>query len=260
MSIAAANRVLTGRKPLIGLTAYTETASWGVWQTTAALLPFDYVSAIAEAGAVPLLLPAVGGLEADDARAVVSALDAIVLSGGPDIDPGAYGAVPHPRTVDWRPDRDRWEIALVHAALDQGVPVLGICRGLQVLNVALGGSLRQHVPDDAGHEGHRPEPSVYGSVPARLDPDALPGRLLDGSIDVRCYHHQSIDRLGGGLTVTGRAADGTIEAVELAGHDFVCGVQWHPEVGRDLGLFRGLAAAASAGRGEHDAARSGERV
>jgi gamma-glutamyl-gamma-aminobutyrate hydrolase PuuD len=238
----------TRSKPLIGVSTYSEQASWGIWKAAAAVLPYDYISALADAGSVPLLLAPVGGDE--EARAAVSVLDALVLTGGPDIEPRRYGAEPHPRTVDWRPERDVWEVALLDAALERDIPVLGVCRGVQLLNVALGGTLRQHVPEDAGHGGHRPAPTVYGTVKVELDPDALPGRLLGPSAEVPCYHHQSIDRLGRGLTVTGRAADGTVEAVELAGREFVCGVQWHPETGTDPRLFHALAAAASTGSRE----------
>jgi gamma-glutamyl-gamma-aminobutyrate hydrolase PuuD len=245
VSPGTASTADTARKPLIGVSTYAEQASWGIWKSVAALLPYDYVSAVADAGAVPLLLPPVGG--DDEARAAVSALDGLVLSGGPDLDPKRYGAEPHPLTADWRPERDAWEISLLEAALERDLPVLGICRGAQLINVALGGTLRQHVPEDAGHDGHRPAPAVYGTVPAALEPGALPGRLLDPSVEVPCYHHQSIGRLGRGLTVTGRAADGTVEAVELAGREFVCGVQWHPETGTDPRLFRGLVAAALMG-------------
>lgn len=246
----------SARKPLIGVSTYSEEAAWGIWKTTAAVLPYDYVSAVADVGAVPLLLPPMGGQGAeDDACAAVSVLDGLLLSGGPDIEPGLYGAEPHPRTADWRPERDRWELALLEAALERDIPVLGICRGAQLLNVARGGSLRQHVPEDAGHEGHRPEPAVYGTTAVVLDPDALPGRLLGPSVEVPCYHHQSIGSLGGGLTVTGRSADGTVEAVELAGREFVFGVQWHPEVGSDPRLFEGLVAAALARSGERERER-----
>jgi gamma-glutamyl-gamma-aminobutyrate hydrolase PuuD len=237
----------SARKPLIGVSTYREEAAWGIWSTTAAVLPYDYVSAVVDAGGVPLLLPPMGGeigQGTENADAAVSVLDGLLLSGGPDIDPGRYGADPHPRTADWRPERDRWELALLEAALERDLPVLGICRGAQLLNVARGGSLRQHVPEDAGHEGHRPEPAVYGTTTALLEPDALPGRLLGPSVEVPCYHHQSIGALGSGLTVTGRSADGTVEAVELAGREFVFGVQWHPEVGEDPRLFEGLVAAA----------------
>jgi putative glutamine amidotransferase len=234
-------------RPLIGVSTYREEASWGSWKESAALVPWEYVSALVEAGAVPLLLPPIGG--GGQAVAAVAALDALVLSGGADVEPARYGAVPHPRTARCRPDRDRWEIALLEAALERDLPVLGICRGAQLLNVALGGTLRQHVPDDVGHEGHGPAADGYGAVAAELDPAALPGRVLGPSVEVSCHHHQSVDALGRGVTVTGRAADGTVEAIEVPLRPFVCGVQWHPETGppgagRDLRLFEALVAAA----------------
>ncbi len=235
-------------KPLIGLSVYTEPASWGDWAERAALLPHDYVAAVVEAGAVPVLLPAAGG--GPEARDAVSALDALVLTGGNDVDPARYGEAPHERTVEWRPERDAWEIELLRAALSRDIPVLGVCRGAQLMNVAFGGSLRQHVPDDTGHERHGPAGPVYGTIDVVLDPDALPGRVLDVSVDVPCHHHQAIGRLGEGLTVTGRAVDGTIEAIELAGRRFVCAVQWHPEAGKDPRLMRALAEAAHRNRFE----------
>ncbi len=250
----------SGRKPLIGVSTYREEAAWGIWKTTAAVLPYDYVSAVVDAGGVPMLLPPTGDRDAEvDAGAAVSVLDGLLLSGGPDINPEWYGAEPHPRTADWRPERDRWELALFEAALERDLPVLGICRGAQLLNVARGGSLRQHVPEDAGHDGHRPRPAVYGTTRVVLDPDALPGRLLGPGVDVPCYHHQSIGALGDGLTVTGRSADGTVEAVELAGREFVFGVQWHPEVGDDPRLFEGLVTAATARSGTRERAQLWER-
>lgn len=253
----------SARKPLIGVSTYREEAAWGIWRTTAAVLPYGYVSAVADAGGVPLLLPPPTSTQGtENAGTAVSVLDGLLLSGGADIEPGRYGAQPHPQTADWRPERDLWELSLLEAALERDIPVLGICRGAQLLNVARGGSLRQHVPEDAGHEGHRPEPAVYGTTTVRLEPAALPGRLLGPSVEVPCYHHQSIGALGGGLTVTGRSADGTVEAVELAGRDFVFGVQWHPEVGEDPRLFEGLVAAAKARSGVREQAqeRDQERV
>ena len=241
--------------PLIGISSYREVAAWGVWRQDAAALPYAYVEQVARAGGAPVLLPPLAGpTSARAAAACVAPLHALVLAGGPDIDPDRYAAQPQPATVDIRPERDAWELALLDAALERDIPVLAICRGLQLLNVALGGTLHQHLPDAIGHDGHRPAPAEYGPVEIALEPDTLPGDLLGGRITAPCYHHQAIDRLGEGLAVTGCALDGTVEAVQLAGRAFVVGVQWHPEQDTDRRLFDALIEAARIG------ATEGERV
>ena len=224
-------------RPLIGLTAYRTHAAWGVWHTPAALLPHAYADHVTAAGGVPVLLP----IGADDAAtAVVSRLDGLILSGGPDIEPVRYGAAPDPFAERSQADRDTWETALLMAALQADLPVLGICRGLQLINVCLGGTLHQHLPDLAGGERHRPAPGVYGTVRVRLDTAALPGSLLGEGVDVPCHHHQSIDRLGSGLVASAWAQDGTIEAAWVPRRKFLVGVQWHPEVRDDPALFTAL--------------------
>lgn len=239
--------------PLIGISTYREVAAWGVWRQDAAALPYAYVDQVAYAGAVPVLLPPLGGpRSASAAVASVAPLDALVLAGGPDIDPPRYGARKQPATTEVRPERDAWELALLAAALERDIPVLGICRGAQLLNVARGGTLHQHLPDDVGHAGHRPAPAQYGPIEIALDPEALPGRLLGRRICVPCYHHQAIDKVGAGLSVTGRALDGTVEAVQLTGRRFVVGVQWHPEQDNDRRLFDALIAAACVGAIEEE--------
>jgi gamma-glutamyl-gamma-aminobutyrate hydrolase PuuD len=224
--------------PLIGLTAYCERAAFGVWDVEAVLLPRGYTDMVADAGGVPVLLP-----PRPEAAAAVDRLDAVLLAGGADIAADRYGTLPHPRAGAPRPDRDATELAVLERAMARGIPVLGVCRGAQLLNVALGGTLAQHLPDVVGHDGHNPRPGVYGTVTVELDPAGRVGALLGASVDAQCHHHQAIDRLADGLLVTGRAGDGTIEAVELADRDFVLGVQWHPEQD-DLRLFRALVAAA----------------
>lgn len=220
--------------PLIGITAYGERAAWGVWDVDAVLLPRTYTDMVIDAGGVPVLLPA-----RIESVAAADRIDALILSGGPDVGPARYGADPHPRTGAPRPDRDAAEIAVLHRALERGIPVLGVCRGMQVLNVALGGTLTQHVPDRVGHDGHNPSPGVFGPTEV-----ALTGRVaavLGPSTTVQCHHHQAVDVLGHGLTVTGRAADGTVEAVE--GEGWLIGVQWHPEqTAADPRLVRALVA------------------
>ncbi|HEV3172540.1 MAG TPA: gamma-glutamyl-gamma-aminobutyrate hydrolase family protein [Actinocrinis sp.] len=241
------------RRPLIGISAYREVAAWGVWRQDAAVLPYAYVEQVARAGGVPLLIPPVDSPDlAGVAAACVAPLHALLLAGGPDIDPQHYAAQRQLATVEVRPQRDAWELALLDAALDRDIPVLGICRGAQLLNIARGGTLHQHLPEEIGHESHRPAPAEFGPVEITLERDALPGSLLGGRISVPCYHHQAIHELGRGLAVTARALDGTVEAVELAGRAFVVGVQWHPEQDTDRRLFDALIAAARVGVTEEE--------
>ncbi len=228
--------------PLIGLTAYGERAAFGVWDVETVLLPRTYTDMVIDAGGVPVLLP-----PRVQAAAAVDRLDAVVLAGGADIGAARYGALPHPRAGAPRADRDETELAVLARALELGLPVLGVCRGAQLLNVALGGSLAQHLPEVVGHHGHNPRPGVFGTVTVELDPAGRVGALLGPTVETQCHHHQSIDRLADGLVVTGRATDGTIEVVELADRGFVLGVQWHPEQD-DQRLFDALVAAARAGR------------
>lgn len=228
-------------RPLIGITTYLERARWGIWDRDFALLPRVYVDAVARAGGVPVLLPPLS----DGAREAVARLDGLVVAGGADVDPAAYQATAHPLTVDTRPQRDGWEMALLQEAHARDTPVLGVCRGAQVLNVAAGGTLHQHLPDVVGNDEHRPAPAQYGTVRVRLAPDSVLGELLGAGVDVPCYHHQALDRLGSGVRPTGWAQDGTVEAVELAGEQFCVAVQWHPEEDdSDLRLFEALVGAA----------------
>jgi gamma-glutamyl-gamma-aminobutyrate hydrolase PuuD len=228
--------------PRIGLTTYVEEARWGVWDRPATLLPQSYVDSVVRAGGVPMIVPPVPDDRA--ARAVIDGLDALILIGGNDVDPGLYGADPHPETKGISAERDRWEIDLLALALDRDLPVLGICRGAQLFNIAFGGSLHQHVPHVVGHTSHRPGPAVLGAIPVRIAPDSLVGEILGTELEVPCYHHQSIDRLGDGITAVGWADDGTVEAVEVSEKPFAIAVQWHPEDGDDPRLFDALIAAA----------------
>ena len=228
-------------EPIIGITAYLEQARWGVWHTDAVLLPRSYVDSVRNAGGIPVLLPPVG---AD--TGVLSAVDALVLAGGADVEPERYGQRAGDKTVT-RPERDAFEFVLANAALDRGLPVLGVCRGMQVLNVALGGSLTQHLPDRVGHTEHQPSPGVYGPGQVTLAAGSRVARILGTETKCQCYHHQAVDRLGDGLVASGWAADGTIEAVELPGEEFVVGVQWHPE--QDVQEVRLFAALVEAARG-----------
>jgi putative glutamine amidotransferase len=229
-------------RPVIGISAYCQQARWSSWDLPAVLLPRRYTDMVAAAGGLPLLLPPLPGV-----AGALSRLDGLVLSGGGDIDPAVYGAERDPACGPASKDRDDAEIALARQALDAGVPVLGICRGLQVINVALGGTLIQHLPDVLGHDGHSPDPAGYGSHKVSVAPGSELARQL-GRTDsaVPTHHHQAAERLGVGLVPTAWADDDTIEAVELAEPvSFMIAVQWHPEAGDDPSLFDALIAAAS---------------
>jgi putative glutamine amidotransferase len=231
--------------PLIGISAYCEQARWGVWEREAIVLPRRYADAVSAAGGIPVLLPPEPGIGDALAR-----LDGLMLSGGGDIDPARYGAEPSPELTSVRAERDAAEFALLDAARSLRLPVLGICRGMQVINVARGGSLHQHLPDVVGHDGHAPQAGAFGTHEVRVAPgsrlSAILGRDAVGpAITTPTHHHQAVDRLGTGLTATAWAADGTIEAFESDGGDqFLVAIQWHPEAGDDPALFRALVAAA----------------
>jgi gamma-glutamyl-gamma-aminobutyrate hydrolase PuuD len=232
-------------RPVIGITAYEEQAVWNQWDARASLLPASYVRSVEAAGGLAMLIP-VQQLSGEDARELLTRLDGVVLSGGPDVNPSRYGADRNARTGASRDERDGVELSLVEAAVAGALPTLAICRGLQVLNVARGGTLVQHLPDVVGHGEHSPVANGHGVHDVRVEP----GTLLADAVDweragVPTHHHQAIDRLGGGLVVTAWADDGTIEAVEDRSVPFLIGVQWHPEAGTDLSLFRALVAAAA---------------
>jgi gamma-glutamyl-gamma-aminobutyrate hydrolase PuuD len=225
-------------RPLIGISTYRERAAWGVWDYDAAVLPYPYVDCVAAAGGNPLLLAPIDVEDlAGAAAGALSALHGLVLTGGPDLDPAGYGERPHPETGPPRGRRDAWELALLAAALDLELPVLGICRGAQLMNVAYGGTLIQHLPEAPGATDHRAGVARFGTTRVTLDPGALPGSVLGPGVEVSCYHHQAIATLGKGLNITGRAPDGTVEAVVAEGREFAVGVQWHPETDRELRLF-----------------------
>lgn len=233
-----------GSLPVIGLTTYLQQAQTGAWDVPAAFLHKSYLDAVTEAGGIAVLLPP-QPVDVGIAARVLDGLDGLVLTGGRDVDPAAYNTEPHPATDEPAVDRDAWEFALLGDALRRGMPVLGICRGAQVLNVALGGSLHQHLPDLLGHAGHQRGNAVFSTSTVRTVEGSRLGRLIGASATVQCYHHQGIDRLGEGLIVSARDTDGLVEAVELAGDDFVVAVQWHPEeASEDLRLFTGLVEAA----------------
>jgi len=231
------------RPPLIGLSAYYEEARWAHWHKPAMLLPANYAEQVAAAGGIPVLLPPLPGV-----AAAVGRLDGLLLTGGGDIDPARYGAQPHPRTGRVSVLRDAAELELLDAAMAAGLPVLGVCRGMQLLNVARGGTLCQHLPDNAGHT---PAPGTFGSHPVRVAAGTRLAGILGANgdgVDVPTAHHQAVDRLGEGLVATAWAEDGVIEAMEpsAAGDPFLLAVQWHPEAGADPRLIKALVAAAAA--------------
>ena len=217
-------------RPVIGITTYVEDAKWGHWHLEAALIPYDYVRGLERAGARVLLVPP----DVDGVEETLDALDGLLLSGGNDLDPESYGADQHPETNGTRPERDRGELALLQAALERDMPVLAVCRGLQVLNVARGGDLVQHLPEQVGHEEHRVVPGEWSEHAVRVDPSSkVPA--VDGS--VMSHHHQGLGRIGDGLREVAWADDGTVEALEDPDKRFVVGVLWHPEAGADQALF-----------------------
>lgn len=226
---------MSGR-PLIGISTYAESGvRWGVWQLDAALLPAGYPRLVRRAGGLAAMLPPDAP---EHAEAVVARLDGLVIAGGPDVEPVRYGAEPDPRTGPPARERDAWELALIAAALERGVPLLGICRGMQLLNVALGGTLFQHV------DGHAEVPGVFGRHPVKPVPGTRYADAVPEEASVPTYHHQAVDRLGRGLIPSAYAEDGTVEAVELPAPAWVLGVQWHPEMGDDLRVMRALINAA----------------
>jgi gamma-glutamyl-gamma-aminobutyrate hydrolase PuuD len=220
-------------RPVVGITTYVTPAKWGAWEVEAALVPSEYVRAIESAGARPLLVPpSAGGVDE-----TLDALDGIIFSGGSDLDPGLYGQEAHPETSGLVKERDRAELALLEAALARDMPVLAVCRGSQVLNVALGGDLVQHLPDVVGDEKHRHTPGTFSDHDVRLEAGSRVGTLLGERAQVKSHHHQGFGRLGQGLTAVGWADDGTLEAVEDPSRRFAVGVLWHPEAGEDGRLF-----------------------
>jgi putative glutamine amidotransferase len=227
-------------RPVIGLSTYREQARWGVWDQAADLLPSQYADAVSRAGGVPVLL---GPQDPTHAADVVRRLDGLVVTGGADVDPSRYGAEPDPRTTGWREDRDSWEIALLEAADAIDLPVLGICRGMQVMAVAHGGDLVQHVPDVVGDDSHSPGGDAFGEVEVATEPGTRLRQLVGDQVFVGCHHHQAV-REHPGFVPSAVADDGTLEAMEAPGDRFAIAVQWHPETRADAGLFAGLVAAA----------------
>lgn len=235
---------LNGFRPVVGLTTYLERVQTGIWDIRAGYLPADYFEGVILAGGIAVLLPP-QPVDAQIVDSVLDSLHALVITGGYDLDPASYGQQPHPSTDQPRADRDAWEFALLRGALRRGLPVLGICRGAQVLNVALGGTLHQHLPDVLGHSGHRAGNGVFTRLPVRTVAGTRLAALVGEATDAPSYHHQAIDRVGEGLMVSARDTDGVVEALELPGDMFVLAVQWHPEQSlEDLRLFTAIVDAA----------------
>jgi len=234
-------------RPLVGITTYVEPASWGHWQLDAALIPYDYVRAVERAGARALLVPP----STDGIEETLDALDGLVFSGGADVDPETYGADAHTETNGTRPERDAGELALLKAALARDMPVLAVCRGFQILNVARGGDLEQHVPDRVGSETHREVKGVFSEHGVRVEGDSRLGSVLGDEVSgVKSHHHQGVGEVGEGLREVAWADDGTVEGLEDPDRRFALGVLWHPEAGDDARLFEALVAEADAYRKE----------
>ncbi len=215
-------------QPVIGLTSYLEPAKWGAWDQPAALIPWNYVNKLQAAGATVVILPP----DADNHEAI-SRLDGLVMAGGADIEPARYGEVHQEGTDKPRVERDASELGLYRAARDANLPVFGICRGLQIMAVAHGGSLHQHLPDVVGNTLHRDAPGTFNDHGATFTPGSLIAELVGATdVTVNSSHHQAVDSPGD-LTVTGYAEDGTIEVCEDPSAEFVLGVQWHPEFSND---------------------------
>ena len=244
------------RAPLIGVTSYLEQARTGVWDVPASFLPQVYLNGVTDAGGIAVVLPP-QPVSPEIAAGIVASLDGLILSGGADVDPARYGQEPHERTAPPRRDRDAFESALLQAAIAAELPFLGICRGAQVLNVELGGTLTQHLPDVIGDDRYQLGEGRFTRIDVTVDPDSRIGAVLgdDPRAGAHLYHHQAIDEVGAGLTVTSRTEDGIIESLELETVPFGIAVQWHPEENtEDRRLFAGLVRAAVEYRTSRDSA------
>lgn len=222
--------------PLIGITSYAEQIRWGAWTEEAALVPLAYVTAVEHAGGRALVVPPTEeGLEE-----TLDALDGVIFSGGGDLDPALYDAAPHPETDAPRKVRDAAELRMLQAALDRDMPVLAICRGSQVLNVARGGDLVQHLPETVGHDRHKHQPGEFSDHEVHVEAGSRLGALLGDRAPVKSHHHQGYGRIGHGLREVAWAEDGIVEGLEDPEKRFALGVLWHPEEGEDFALFQGL--------------------
>jgi putative glutamine amidotransferase len=235
-------------RPIIGITCYVEDVVRGVWASMAhALLPYEYVTKIERAGGIAVLIPPRVDGDPRMARKVISRLDGLMLAGGVDVEPQRYAALRHPSVQEARPDRDAFELALAQVSDELDTAVLGVCRGMQVMAVAAGGTLEQHLPDLVGHEGHSPAPGVYGSHAVRTVEGTTVSALLGQQVVIPSYHHQSVSTHPGYVPAAW-APDGTLEAMEHPKSRFRLAVQWHPEAGQDDRLFDAFVQASAPGR------------
>lgn len=233
-------------RPVIGITSYAQEASFGPWKLPVALVPWDYVAAVERAGGRPLVIPP----SEDGIEETLEAIDGLVLTGGADLDPAAYGADPHPATDEPQARRDAAEIALLRAALEKDLPTLAICRGSQLLNVVRGGDLVQHLPEVIGDEKHKQIPGTFSEHSIRIESGSRLGSVVGEHAPVKSHHHQGFGRVGDGLVETAWAEDGTLEGLEDPTRRFALGVLWHPEAGEDAALFDALVEEARAYRRE----------
>jgi putative glutamine amidotransferase len=235
-------------RPVIGICTYLETVRWGVWEDRAAMVPAGYVGAVQRAGGIALLLPP-DPAAIDDPDPVLDHLDALILAGGVDVGPQTYGADPHPQTDTPNEERDAFELALARRALERDMPVLGICRGMQLMNVAAGGTLLQHLPDVVGHGDHRHTPGRFFDHDVRLEASSLAARAAGEDLHAtKSHHHQGVDRVADGFRVTGWSElDDLPEAMEDPDRRFALGVQWHPEADETSRLIAALVEEASSG-------------
>ena len=223
-------------RPVIGITSYAQEAKWGVWHLPAVLIPLAYVDAVDRAGGRAVVIPPTE----EGVEEILEALDGVIFSGGADVDPSRYGAEPHPETDTPQTRRDAGEMELLQAALERDMPVLAICRGFQLLNVARGGDLIQHLPEEVGHDVHKQVPGEFAEHPVEIKEGSRLAAIVGERSDVTSHHHQALGRVGDGLVETAWAADGTLEGIEDPSLRFAVGVQWHPEAGEDAALFEAL--------------------
>jgi putative glutamine amidotransferase len=235
-------------RPVIGIATAVEEASWGAWTLTCNVSPRSYSTGVQAAGGMALLLPP-DDVVAQQPDEVLDLVDGLMLAGGSDVDPASYGARPHPETVRTRPERDRFELALTHRALEREIPVLGICRGMQIMNIACGGTLDQHLPERAGGERHRHTAGAFGDHEVALDAGTLAARAVgEERTAVKSHHHQGVDELGEGVRASGRAVeDDVVEAIELPDRRYGLGVLWHPEEDERSRVIASLVEAARGG-------------